>query len=211
MQYQIRECLNPACGLRYPLPQTAAFGERCPLCLAETASRFDGQLPGEKTLRSAPASHAAPLEALLDNLRSAWNVGAIFRSADGLGLSGLYLCGITPTPENRAVQKTALGAEENLRWSHSRNALSLALSLKAQGKRLIALEQTPASLPLQTHPAVNAPAVLIVGNELTGIDPGLLALCDETLEIPMRGAKHSLNVEVAFALAAHWLSRSPAG
>lgn len=207
MRYQIRECLNPGCGLRYPLPQASRFGERCPLCLAETASRFEGTLPGEE---NPPPSRPLParLEVLLDNLRSAWNVGSIFRSADGLGLSRLHLCGITPTPENPSVQKTALGAQNNLPWDYARNALPLAARLKAEGMRLIALEQAPRSRPLQSSPPLQQPALLIVGNEITGIDPGLLALCDEVLEIPMRGLKHSFNVEVAFALAAHWLMQT---
>ncbi len=81
------------------------------------------------------------LEALLDNVRSAWNVGAMFRTADGLGVGKLLLCGITPTPETKAVRKTALGAEESVAWEYARNALDLAALLKREGALLWALEQ----------------------------------------------------------------------
>lgn len=204
MRYQIRECLNDSCGLRYPLPENAPFGERCPRCLGETCSRFEGPLGAGFSPAALPP--ALRLEAVLDNLRSAWNVGAIFRSADGLGLSKIHLCGITPTPENAAVRKTALGAEKFIPWQASRNALKTAQNLRAQGLRLLALEQAPRAVPLtEFSRPVTGGLALIVGNEVTGVDPALLELCDEVLEIPMRGQKRSLNVEAAFAIAAHSL------
>ncbi|GAB4488644.1 MAG: hypothetical protein OHK0031_12480 [Anaerolineales bacterium] len=207
MRYQIRECLNDSCGLRYPLAENAPFGERCPLCLGETCSRFEGLLPAENLSAQPPALR---LEALLDNIRSAWNVGAIFRSADGLGVRKIHLCGITPGPENAAVRKTALGAESFVPWQVSRNALKSAQTLKAQGLRLVALEQSPRAVPLSEFRAPpGAGIALIVGNEVSGVDPALLDLCDDVLEIPMRGQKRSLNVEVAFAIAAHSLVYCP--
>lgn len=207
MRYQIRECLNDSCGLRYPLAENSPFGERCPLCLAEACSRFEGLLSAEASPAQPPALR---LEALLDNLRSAWNVGAIFRSADGLGVSKIHLCGITPTPENAALRKTALGAENFIPWQASRNALKTAQTLKAQGLRLVALEQSPRAVALTafSRPACGGMA-LIVGNEVTGVDPALLDLCDDVIEIPMRGQKRSLNVEVAFAIAAYSLVYCP--
>jgi tRNA G18 (ribose-2'-O)-methylase SpoU len=142
------------------------------------------------------------MEALLDNIRSAWNVGAIFRTADGLGVQRLHLCGITPTPENKSVQKTALGADQSIPWSYASNAVSTAEKLKAEGTHLWALEQDQRAVPItDTWQADDQPVLLIVGNEVTGVDPALLELCERIVYIPMQGKKRSLNVEVAFGVA----------
>jgi tRNA G18 (ribose-2'-O)-methylase SpoU len=174
------------------------------------------------------------LEALLDNVRSAWNVGAIFRTADAFGVRRIHLCGITPTPENKSVRKTALGAEKTIPWTTARNALVRARALKDEGYVLWALEQderavsttdffadsrirtdgpsTDSFTPKEPGQADSppdggrrirtdlGPIVLIVGNEVTGVDPALLDLCEKILYIPMRGQKRSLNVEVAFGI-----------
>jgi tRNA G18 (ribose-2'-O)-methylase SpoU len=199
-QYQIRICQNPACGLRYPLVDGHQFGERCPLCLGETVSAITRTLSPEPF--TPPSLPGIQLEALLDNLRSAWNVGAIFRTADGLGVQKLHLCGITPTPENKSVQKTALGAAQSIPWTYARNALSAAEKLKSEGVRLWALEQDQRAVPVTgTWQANDQPVLLIVGNEVTGVDPALLELCERIVYIPMQGQKRSLNVEVAFGVA----------
>jgi tRNA G18 (ribose-2'-O)-methylase SpoU len=149
------------------------------------------------------------LEALLDNIRSAWNVGAIFRTSDGLGVQKLHLCGFTPTPENASVAKTALGADQNIPWMYAPNAVLMAEKLIADGARLWALEQDQRSIPLQDAKITgNQRIVLITGNEVTGVDPALLDLCERIVYIPMLGKKRSLNVEVAFGVAAATLMAS---
>ena len=149
--------------------------------------------------------------ALLDNIRSALNVGSAFRIADGAGLTHLYLCGITPTPEeNESIAKTSLGAELIISWSQHRNALDLADSLKEQGTLMIALESTPNALSIydfQLHTSFTQQIVLMIGSETAGVDPALLELCDHVLTIPMRGKKESLNAAVAFGIAAYFLTR----
>jgi tRNA G18 (ribose-2'-O)-methylase SpoU len=158
---------------------------------------------------SLPNRPSLQLETLLDNVRSAWNVGAIFRTADGLGVQKLHLCGITPTPENPSVRKTALGADETIPWTYARNALLTAEKLKAEGCRLWALEQDPRAVSLtETWEPTAQPLALIVGNEVTGVDPDLLDLCERIIYIPMQGQKRSLNVEVAFGVAISALLRS---
>lgn len=217
--YQIRQCQNPACGLRYPLTESHRFGERCPLCLGATRVELERPLNPEARFSTSDPPHPEEnrnIIALLDNIRSAWNVGAIFRTADAFGVRHLHLCGITPTPENDSVRKTALGADKTIPWTQARNALTSAQKLKAEGHRLLALEQDERAIPisdlaiddLRLSPAVSAdlPIVLIVGNEISGVDPALLDLCDRIVHIPMRGQKRSLNVEVAFGICVSQLS-----
>ena len=112
---------------------------------------------------------------LVDNVRSSFNVGSILRSADGAGLVHVYLCGITPTPENTKVAKTALGAENSVRWSYHRNSLDLVRSLQQADYAIWALEEHAAALPLFHAPLPSRPLLLLIGNEITGVDPGLLA------------------------------------
>jgi len=148
------------------------------------------------------------LEALLDNIRSAWNVGSIFRTADGFGLKHLHLCGITPTPDSEAVRKTSLGAEETVSWTYHKNAVVAAQALKSEGYSLFAMEEDNRSISIQSakQKTENEKFVLIAGNEITGVDPDLLSLCDQVFFIPMRGDKRSFNVAVAFAIAVSQIS-----
>ncbi len=144
------------------------------------------------------------LHVLLDNIRSAWNVGSILRTADGFGFAHAYLCGITPTPENKDVQKTALGADEFVTWSHHMDAVKLVKGLKKEGWRVWALEEDERAQPIDqiANPPHNT--VLIIGSEVTGVDPALIALADNIFYIPMRGRKRSFNVAIAFGVAA-WI------
>jgi tRNA G18 (ribose-2'-O)-methylase SpoU len=201
--YEIRICHN--CGLRYPLVENHSIGERCPNCLGSTETVATHQLDNQPV--SPIKETNTPLVALLDNIRSVWNVGSIFRTADGFGISKLYLCGITPTPKNENIRKTSLGAEETITWEYSRNALTTAKKLKTEGSLLIGLEQDRRAKPIDTIEGISLQKkVLILGNEVTGVDPELLNLCDHIFYIPMRGHKRSFNVEVAFAIAAYALS-----
>ncbi len=202
-RFEFRQCVNPDCVLRYPLVELNAFGERCPACLGETKAVAQGTLEQEGagdeqgSVRSGPA-------ALIDNVRSAWNVGSMFRSAEGFGICHLYLCGITATPENEHVRKTALGAENIVPWSAHKNAMKLAGELKANGCEIWALERTRQSVPLRS--ALTATQlekiVLVMGNEQAGVDPGILSLAHRIVHIEMQGRKRSFNVAVAFAVAA---------
>jgi 23S rRNA (guanosine2251-2'-O)-methyltransferase len=210
--YQIRQCLNPECGLRYPQVDGQGHGQLCPSCRSKTRQILERPLTPEKTakLEVQAAVDEIQLSALLDNIRSAWNVGAMFRTADGLGLQHLYLCGITATPEHKAVRKTSLGAEASVDWTRSPNAIETAQKLKQDGYKLIALEQDPRSIPLKNIERTDSSlckAVLIVGNEVTGVDPELLDLSDWIVHIPMYGQKRSFNVEVAFGIATYALLR----
>lgn len=154
--------------------------------------------------RPANGKNKFPRAVLLDNIRSAWNVGSTLRSADGFGFDHAYLCGITPTPETDAVTKTSLGAEDYVTWSQHKDAVKLIQGLKKEGWKVIALEEDERAVSVSSFsPAKQkTPMVLILGSEVTGVDPGLLEACDEVLYIPMLGQKRSFNVAIAFSIAA---------
>ncbi|HAX70776.1 MAG TPA: RNA methyltransferase [Anaerolineae bacterium] len=204
-RYEIRTCRS--CGLRYPLTSGHSFGERCPLCLGKTVLIHQKEVDVEHMTRTRERRSKTGFRAiLLDNIRSAWNVGSILRSADGFGFDHAYLCGITPTPENEAVTKTSLGAEEYVTWSHHKDAVKLIHGLKKEGWNILALEEDERSKKISRlkQPA-EVKTVLILGSEVTGVDPGLLDLAGAIVHIPMRGQKRSLNVAIAFSVAAYAL------
>lgn len=207
-------CLCRTCGLRFPREQSHTFGIRCPHCLGETEiisqkSIFKEQMKREKNKSENPTIYAV----VLDNIRSAWNVGSIFRSADGFGFEHVYLCGITPSPDNESVKKTSLGAEETLTWSSHKNAVELIKNLKAEGWNIWALEESEKAKQLTMNSNQflknrDSKTLLIVGSEVSGVDEGLLSLCDEIFFIPMQGEKRSLNVAIAFSVAAFALRQN---
>lgn len=207
--YQVRKCEQPDCGLRYPLPLPASR-ERCPRCGGSTRLVLFQPRHGDLPVKDVSSTVASGLrlEALLDNIRSAWNVGSIFRSADGAGFSRLYLCGITPTPECDGVHKTALGAEQSVPWEQHLDGVAASDLLLEAGVRLWALETEAGALNLYQAriPPEATRVVLVVGNELCGVDPGILERCEQRLYIPMQGVKRSYNVAVAFGIAAHYLA-----
>jgi 23S rRNA (guanosine2251-2'-O)-methyltransferase len=204
--YTIRECPSADCGLRLPVLRGDLRGETCPRCGTPMHTVSTHSLKGERPL-AWPTALTPPLYVLLDNVRSAFNVGSIIRIADGVGIEHLYTCGITPKPDSEKVKKTALGAERDIAWTAIPNALKAAIELRDQDVELWALENVYASTALieSALPESEQGVCLVVGNEVVGIDPGLLAMCNRTLYIPMQGAKGSLNVAVAFGIAAYWL------
>ena len=200
--FEVRIC--QACGLRYPLVAGQEFGTRCPACLGETRIALRRELSAEpiRFLTQASRAKTHKLAVLLDNVRSAWNAGSILRSADGFGFNQAYLCGITPTPDQEAVTKTSLGAEDSVPWSYHKDAVKLVKGLKKMGNRIYALEEHERATDITLVPGFPDDSILIVGNEITGVDPELLELCDQILYIPMRGEKKSFNVAIAFSIAA---------
>ncbi len=157
--------------------------------------------PAPETLRRLPR---LPVVTVLDNIRSLYNVGSIFRTADGVRLEGLYLAGITGCPPRKEIDKTALGATETVPWKYWKSAREAVLSLKNAGYAVLALEHTTESLPYWTM-HYSFPLVLILGNEVFGVQEELLPLVDHAIDIPMLGAKQSLNVSVAFGVVAYHL------
>ncbi len=208
--FEIWQCQGDGCGLRFPaeVGQLLPVGEThlpfCPLCHSplQRMQHFSPARAPATAVSVAPF----PLSALLDNIRSIHNVGSMFRSADGAGLTHLYLGGITATPAHPRLAQAALGAHLTVPWSHHANGLATAVALKQQGYALWAIEAVPAAAPLFQKPLQsNQPVLLIVGNEKAGVDPGLLAECDQIFYLPMLGEKGSLNAAVAFGIAVYTL------
>ncbi len=148
----------------------------------------------------------APVWALLDNVRSVWNVGSIFRTADAAGLSGLYLSGMTATPPRPDMEKTALGATETVPWDYWKNPVECVKSMQQRGISVVAIEQTAHAIDLE-HWRIPFPCCFVMGHEVNGVSEEVIQQADACVEIPMFGAKHSLNVAVSFGVVAFAASR----
>jgi tRNA G18 (ribose-2'-O)-methylase SpoU len=143
-----------------------------------------------------------PVTLILEDIRSMYNVGSIFRTADAARLHELILCGYTPTPPRKEIAKTALGATETVPWRAFPTAAEAVLDLRARGVHVYALEQTDRSMALTDLTPAQMPIALVLGNEIGGVSAATLAVCDGAIEIPMYGTKHSFNVAVAAGIAA---------
>ncbi len=201
------ECANPQCRFRFPQPVGAAELSRCPMCEAPLLDEEE-VYPRHQVKKTAAGFGSRSMRVLLDNIRSVYNVGSIFRTAEAVGISQIHLCGITATPKNPRLAKTALGAEKKVAWKYHPNAPLAAQRLREQGFALWAIEGGVHAKPLfDLRPPVPKKTVLIIGNELAGVDPALLRLAEQVLSIPMLGEKESLNLTVAFGIAAYFLRR----
>jgi tRNA G18 (ribose-2'-O)-methylase SpoU len=142
-------------------------------------------------------SEKIPVVAVLENVRSAYNVGSVFRTADAFLLEGVYLCGYTAFPPHKEIRKTALGAEETVHWQHFKKVTDAIESLRQAGYQIFAVEQAEKSFPLHLFGSPGGKIALVFGNEVTGVEQSTIALCDGCIEIPQLGMKHSLNISVA--------------
>jgi 23S rRNA (guanosine2251-2'-O)-methyltransferase len=140
-----------------------------------------------------------PIVVVLDNVRSALNVGSVFRSCDAFAVEGLILCGITAVPPNKEINKSALGSTETVNWMHYESTKEAVIALKERGYKIYGVEQTDNAIPLPHMDLIRdkAPKALVLGNEVNGVSYDVLELCDACIEIPQLGTKHSLNVAVA--------------
>jgi 23S rRNA (guanosine2251-2'-O)-methyltransferase len=151
---------------------------------------------------------AHSLVLLAHNIRSLWNVGSLFRTADCFGVEKIYLSGYTGTPPRREISKTAIGAEEWIPWEYSKDPLDIITSLKNAGYAIAALEQGDQSIDCRKYSPPNR-CCIILGNEVLGVPEELLRVADVRMHIPMHGKKESLNVSVAAGIAIHTLQSLP--
>lgn len=142
-----------------------------------------------------------PVVVLLDNIRSTYNVGSVFRTSDGAQIDKLILTGYTPHPPNKEILKTALGSTNSVKWEFHKDALAVIHQLKNEGYKICALELTETPQMYYDVSTQQFPLCLIVGNEITGVSQKLLDECDFAIEIPQYGIKQSLNVAVAYGIA----------
>lgn len=152
--------------------------------------------------RPTPEEYAAmekmPVTVVLDNVRSAQNVGAFFRTSDAFAVEHIALCGITAAPPAREIHKTALGAEQTVPWSCHASTEECIARLRAEGCEVWAVEQVEGSVPLgRFEPRPGVRYALVFGNEVEGVGQGAVDLCDGAIEIPQAGTKHSINVAVS--------------
>lgn len=157
------------------------------------------------SLRSA-AGPGGVVYGLLDNIRSVWNVGAMFRTADAVGLQGLFLCGVTATPPRSDMEKTALGATLTVPWDYWENAAAAVAFLQESGIAVVALERTADAVPYDRF-EYPFPLCFVVGHEVNGVSAEVLARAEAAVEIPMAGLKNSLNVAVSFGVLAYEIRR----
>jgi len=151
-------------------------------------------------------SKSFPISAILENIRSAYNVGSMFRTSACFNLEKVYLVGITAAPPHPGVEKTALGATSMVSWEKWEATLPLVQKLKSEGYLILALELTNKSIPIQDLKDAENPIALIVGNEVDGVSQEALTLADKVIKIPLYGKKESLNVAVAFGIAVFYLT-----
>ena len=149
-----------------------------------------------------------PITLLLHNIRSMYNVGSIFRTADAAGAEKIILSGYTATPPRKEIDKTALGAQNSIAWEYCREPCAVLSRLRESGVTLCGLEITENSRSYTDVRCDEFPICLVLGNEVEGVDEGILKMCDYVLEIPQYGTKHSLNVSVAAGVALFELIRT---
>ena len=155
-----------------------------------------------KSVEEAVAAEKIPLSVVLDNVRSLQNVGSVMRTADAFAVSEVICCGITGVPPHPELSKTALGAEESVAWRHVDDSVAECLLLKKAGWKICVLEQVHGSIPLDSFRAIPGERyALVLGNEVSGVSQEVVYMADVVLEIPMKGAKHSLNVAVSGGIA----------
>jgi len=199
----IRECLNPECKFRFPDTNYLDDPISCPLCGCEVVIKetIDLTEDNRKNINFKSSIEFIPI---LDNVRSVYNVGAIFRTAAGYGLHHAHLCGITPTPKHKNFTKTSLGAENFISWEKSLNCVDLCKSLKDNGYQIISIESTTESISLinvEEEDLRCKKIAIIIGNEISGIDPKVIMLSDLVISIPIIGENKSFNVTTALGIA----------
>ncbi|MGZ3839201.1 MAG: RNA methyltransferase [Flavisolibacter sp.] len=164
-----------------------------------------------KSVQEFRESAKMPIVAVLENIRSAYNVGSVFRTADAFLLESIYICGYTAYPPHKEIKKTALGADETVRWKHFKTSKEAIAELKEEGYSVYAVEQAHNSISLEQFSTEGRKMAVVFGNEVTGVDQGTIEQCDGCIEIPQLGVKHSLNVSVAAGVVLWELVRRSIG
>lgn len=164
---------------------------------------------GRKSVEEFKKAEKLPIIVLLENIRSAYNVGSVFRTADAFLIQSIYIIGYSARPPHKEIKKTALGAEETVEWKYFKTAAAAIADLKVNGFKIYAVEQTEGSTLLhEFRHKKNEKIAVLFGNEVTGVEQSTIHLCDGCVEIPQLGMKHSLNIATAAGVVLWELVRS---
>src|SRR5678816_3662916 len=150
-----------------------------------------------KSVEEFKRSPKIPVIVVLENIRSAYNVGSVFRTADAFLLEAIYICGYSAFPPHKEIKKTALGAEETVHWKHFKTSKEAIEVLKKEGYKIFAVEQATGSIKLNQFTGSVEKLAVVFGNEVTGVEQSTIETVDGCIEIPQLGMKHSLNISVA--------------
>ena len=164
-----------------------------------------------KSVEEFKQSDKIPIIAVLENIRSAYNVGSVFRTADAFLLEGIYICGYTAFPPHKEIKKTALGADETVHWKHFKRIEEALEDLRQKGYKIYAVEQAKGSAKLHEFSSSSEKIAVVFGNEVTGVEQSTIGQCDGCIEIPQLGMKHSLNISVAAGIVLWELVRTRIG
>ena len=155
---------------------------------------------GRISVENFKSSKKTPIVVVLDNVRSALNVGSAFRTSDSFRIEKIYLCGITAIPPNKEIRKSALGATESVEWEKVEDTESVIKKLKSEGYHICAIEQTENSTMLNDFIPPEKPIAVVFGHEVNGVQQSVVDLCNQCIEIPQIGTKHSLNISVCLGI-----------
>lgn len=161
-----------------------------------------------KSVDEFKQSGKIPIVVVLENIRSAYNVGSVFRTADAFLIEAIFICGYTAHPPHKEIKKTALGAEETVRWKYFETVAEAIEELKNQNHKIYAVEQAENSIRLQAADFRDQKIAVIFGNEVSGVEQTTIEQCDGCIEIPQLGMKHSLNISVAAGIVLWELIRT---
>lgn len=151
-----------------------------------------------KTVEDFREAEKLPISIILDNVRSANNIGSVFRTADAFLLKKIFLCGVCATPPDKGIRKTALGATESVDWEYAKDPLALVEKLKSEGVKILSIEQAEQAVMLNDfQPKSDQEYAVVFGNEVKGVQQEIVSASDEVIEIPQLGTKHSLNISVS--------------
>lgn len=160
------------------------------------------------TVEEFKQSSKTPIIIILDNIRSLHNIGSVFRTADAFRLESIYLCGITGTPPNKEIHKSALGATESVEWKYFENTIDAVNILKENNYTILIVEQAEGSISLEELTIESSEKIaLVFGNEINGVDEKIMTLANKCVEIPQFGTKHSLNISVSVGIVVWELFR----
>ncbi len=189
--------------------ELATFRERD--AIEKLEASFERRKEANLVEGGAELLEIASMSVVVEDVRSLWNVGSIFRTADGAGFEAVYLSGISGTPPRKEIEKVSLGAEKTLSWKYAVNPVTFILELKSNGVQILGLERNDKSVLLTdviSQNKLRKPLCIVVGNEVSGLSPQVMRYCDLLCHLPMKGQKESLNVAVAFGVAAYLVSDS---